>query len=159
LFLPANKKAWSFLFLNLLLLSSACAAKVITTTFESTYIAISNEPGLIHWQQQNPEYRLEISVMGDLDGDARQDLIIIYQAEKGKYQMVAILDHSDGYYVTEPVSAPVSDQVITIFDMDQKSPLEVLVSGRKGAFIGSAVFRLEKSVFEVLFSTGYGDCC
>jgi hypothetical protein len=57
------------------------------------------------------------------------------------------------------VPAPVSNQVITFKDIDDKPPLEFIVQGMKGSNLGYAIYRVEGSILENLFGEGMEDCC
>ena len=61
--------------------------------------------------------------------------------------------------VTNEVPAPVSNQVITFKDIDDKPPLEFIVQGMKGSNLGYAIYRVEGSILENLFGEGMEDCC
>jgi hypothetical protein len=144
----------SLLFLAL----SGCARAEAVDTQPPVTADIPSGP-FLYWQQAYPEYLLERAAAGDLNGDGKFDAVIIYATERGAHQMVVVIDGTNGCTVTGAVAAPVSDQVVTIFEMDGKKPQEIMVSGRNGDLVGSAVFRLEKEKLETLFSSGYGGCC
>ncbi|PTN32247.1 Cys-Cys-COOH (seleno)protein SaoC [Desulfonatronum sp. SC1] len=95
----------------------------------------------------------------DLNDNGQEDLIVIYQVVKGQNEMRVLLNHGTDYFVSDPVPAPVSDQMIQFKDIDNKPPLEFLVQGRKGPFIGYAIFRVEDGEIVDLFSEGMADCC
>lgn len=96
---------------------------------------------------------------GDLDGDGRKDLVVIYGVGQGKNMMRVILDRKDRPTSTKEVPAPVSDQIIEFRDIDERPPLEFIVQGRKGANIGYAIFRLVNGELVDLFGEGMAGCC
>jgi hypothetical protein len=116
-------------------------------------------PAFAYWGQQFPGHEWVRLGEADLDGDGREDLLVIYRDTSDKCSFCVILNLVDGPKATESVSAPAEEQVMNAFEMDGKPPCEFSVSGRKGADIGSAVFRLENAKITQLFSTGYGKCC
>jgi hypothetical protein len=140
---------------------SGCAdtgTTMITTTVETTETA-TGSAGLAYWEANNPGSEWIRLAGGELNGDAEDDLVVVYRTEEDKYLLAALLKRGDEFQATNTIPAPVSDQVITIFDMDGKSPKEILISGRKGKNAGSAVLRVEKGELNILFSSGYGNCC
>jgi hypothetical protein len=143
----------------LLTITSSCGTKVTPSTFTTGTKPVTSTPGYIFWEQHYAGYRCLKAAEGELNGDEKPDLLVIYQDETEKCFLVAVINAEPEYQVTQPFSAPVNDQVIDIFDMDSTSPNEFSVSGRKGVNIGSAVFRLENGQIVQLFSSGYGDCC
>jgi len=55
--------------------------------------------------------------------------------------MLVVLGKPGAYQCTNEVPAPVSNQVITFKDIDDKPPLEFIVQGMKGANVGYAIYR------------------
>jgi hypothetical protein len=119
----------------------------------------ANSPTFAYWQHQFPGSQWAALAQGDLNNDKRDDLLIVYGTDKDKFSLVAVLDLIDGYEITEPIAAPVEDQVLSIFNMDDTPPNEFSVSGRKGAEVGSAIFHLENGTIRLLLTAGYGNCC
>ncbi len=95
----------------------------------------------------------------DLNGDNVEDLVVIYRESEEKNNMLVVLDIKGGYQCTNEVPAPVSNQVITFKDIDNKPPLEFIVQGMKGANIGYAIYRVDGTKLEDLFGEGMKDCC
>jgi len=95
----------------------------------------------------------------DLDSDGQTDLIVIYQVEKAKNEMCVIRYKESTLMETNPLPAPVSDQMIRFKDIDGKSPLEFILQGRKRAKVGYAIFRIEKGKLIDVFGDGMEDCC
>jgi hypothetical protein len=95
----------------------------------------------------------------DLDNDGLEDLIVIYQVNKGQNEMCVLLHYIEGFVESNSVPAPVSDQLIQFKDIDSKPPLEFIVQGRKGPKVGYAIFRIENGKLEDLFGQGMEDCC
>ncbi len=95
----------------------------------------------------------------DLNGDNVEDLVVIYRESEEKNNMLVVLDIKGGYQCTNEVAAPVSNQVITFKDIDNKPPLEFIVQGMKGANVGYAIYRVDGTKLEDLFGEGMKDCC
>ncbi len=95
----------------------------------------------------------------DLNGDAGEDLVVIFRESKEKNSMLVVLVKEGEFQCTNEVAAPVSNQVITFKDIDDKPPLEFIVQGMKGSNLGYAIYRVEGSILEDLFGEGMEDCC
>lgn len=121
-------------------------------------VSRQSEP-LEHFKRQNPEREIIKWVEADLNDDGRQDCIVLYRLSEEKNMMRVILDLESGYFDTNEVPAPISDQVIQLRDIDRKPPLEFIVQGAKGAKMGFAVFRIEENRLVDLFGEGMEDCC
>jgi hypothetical protein len=116
-------------------------------------------PAVAYWQQKFPQYQLVKWAPGYLNGDDREDAVIIYRSG-AKCSMAAVIDlPNGGFQVTDPVAAPVSDQQITIGDVENKNPNEIIVSGQKNGAYGYAIFALDKNQLLNLYSAGMDQCC
>ena len=113
---------------------------------------------MVYWQQKFPQYQLVTWAPGFLNGDDHEDAVIIYRTG-GKCYMVAALDLPGGFQVTGPVAAPVSDQQITIGDVEDKNPNEIIVSGQKDGSYGYGIFALDKNQLLKLYDAGMDQCC
>lgn len=97
---------------------------------------------------------------GDFSGDNIDDLIIIYRESAYSNKLVGIYKDSNGHIlITEPIPAPIENYTIRFYNIDEKVPNEILVSGQKGANIGFAVYRLENGQLISLFENGMEKCC
>ena len=95
----------------------------------------------------------------DVNGDDKKDLAVIYKNKENHNRLVVVATKGNKYYVTEPVAAPVDDQVITFKDIDSKGVMEIMVSGSKNKKIGYAIYRLEGNKLEDLFGENMESCC
>lgn len=98
---------------------------------------------------------------GDFSGDNEEDLIIIYKESEYSNKLVGIYKDSDSgkILIITPIPAPIENYIIKFYNIDEKVPNEILVSGKKGASIGFAVYRLENGEFISLFENGMEKCC
>jgi len=112
-----------------------------------------------HFKRQNPERDVIKWAGADLNNDGREDCIVLYRTSKDKNMMRVVLDLESGYFDTNEVPAPHSDQVIQLRDIDKKPPMEFIVQGAKGVKMGFAVFRIEENRLVDLFGEGMEDCC
>lgn len=106
-----------------------------------------------------PDNEVIKCAQADLNNDNNDDLVVIYRESREKNNMLVVLDLKGGYQCTNEVPAPVSNQVITFKDIDDKPPLEFIVQGMKGANVGYAIYRVEGTRLEDLFGEGMKDCC
>ena len=96
---------------------------------------------------------------GDLNGDNIDDLIIIYKESEYSNKLIGIYKDSNKILMTTPIPAPIENYIIKFYNIDEKVPNEILVSGKKGANIGFAVYRLENGELISLFENGMEKCC
>lgn len=116
-------------------------------------------PCLSYFLSVQPDREVIKSARADLNSDNMEDLVVIYKESEEKNKMLVVLNKQGEYQCTNEVPAPVSNQVITFKDIDNKPPLEFIVQGMKGANIGYAVYRVDGTRLEDLFGEGMRDCC
>jgi len=95
----------------------------------------------------------------DLDNNGYVDLIIIYRITGEKNGMSVVLDKGGSCAVTNEVPAPATNQVIKLRDIDSAPPMEFIVQGMKGTYIGYAIYRIVNGTLVDLFSEGMEGCC
>lgn len=116
-------------------------------------------PLLSHFLELHPSRIILKYAEADLDDDGRKDIIVIYRADGEKNQMSVIRNIAAAPVETNPLPAPISDQMIQFRNIDDTPPLEFILQGRKGAKVGYAIFRIEEGVLLDLFGDGMEDCC
>jgi hypothetical protein len=116
-------------------------------------------PAVIYWQQKFPQYQLVKWAPGFLTGDDQEDAVIIYRTGSKCYLVAVINQPGGGFQATDPLAAPASDQQISVGDVDNKNPNEIVVSGQKNGAYGYAVFALDKNRLLTLYSAGMDQCC
>jgi hypothetical protein len=116
-------------------------------------------PAVAYWQQKFPQYQLVKWAPGFLTGDDQEDAVIIYRTGSKCYLVAVINQPNGGFQVTDPLAAPASDQQISVGDVDNKNPNEIVVSGQKNGAYGYAVFALDKNRLLTLYSAGMDQCC
>ena len=122
--------------------------------------AVLQENKMMHsFAEGHPGLTILKYAQADLDNDDREDLIVIYQIAKDLNHMCVILHGGEGFVESNSVPAPVSDQMIQFKDIDNKTPLEFILQGRKGTKVGYAIFRIEDGKLTDLFGQGMEDCC
>jgi hypothetical protein len=114
---------------------------------------------LQHFISTHPGNDVIKCAQADLNNDNTEDLVVVYSESREKNNMLVVLDLKGEYQCTNEVPAPVSNQVISFKDIDNKPPLEFIVQGMKGANVGYAIYRVEGTVLEDLFGEGMKDCC
>jgi hypothetical protein len=152
---------------GLLLLLAGCVCCLFLTgcTAEShaETITPSNRDlmssGVLFWQEQNPGLYLVCWAENDLNADSFMDTVIIYRLEDDRCRMVIAVNNSGEYHFSETVAAPLTDQKISFVDFDSRPPAEVVVTGRNGSFVGTAIFRLEQEHLVNIFDDDFDKCC
>lgn len=114
---------------------------------------------LQYFEQTYPGLELIKIARSDLNGDGREDLLVMYRVSDDKNMMRVILALDEGFLATNEVPAPISDQIVKFKDIDEKPPMEFIVQGTKGHKFGFAVFRIEENRLVDLFGEGMEDCC
>jgi hypothetical protein len=116
-------------------------------------------PAVTYWRQKYPQYQLVKWAPGFLTGDDQEDAVIIYRTG-AKCSLVAVIAlPGGGFQATDPLPAPVSDQQITVGDVENKNLGEIIVSGQKDGAYGYAIFALDKNQLLTLYSAGMDQCC
>ena len=126
---------------------------------QDTEDKINISPQLL--EQYKKDYTQEIIMAEkcDLNMDKKEDAVIIYKENKSQNFMVVVVTEGEGYYITEPVKAPLEKQSIKFKNIDEKDEMEVIVSGEKNGNLGYAIFRIEDKKFKDIFAEGMESCC
>lgn len=95
----------------------------------------------------------------DINGDGRLDTVLIYRIAADKCQICVILEGEDGFMISASSRAPVENQSIKFKDIDNKLPIEIIVSGSKKGRYGYGILRLEGNQLIDLFGEGMDECC
>lgn len=95
----------------------------------------------------------------DINEDKRKDLVVVYKKDNKSNEMVVIINEKDNIYMTDPTPAPKEDVVIEFKNIDDKVPLEVVISGSKNGNVGYGIYRLENKKLLNLFGEGMEACC
>jgi len=159
---PGNLVVIALLTILLLFSSGGCTQK--EPVFEGdqkdfTPAFLDESKMMRHFVDNHPGQTVLKYAQADLDSDGQTDLIVIYQVEKAKNEMCVIRYKESALVETNPLPAPVSDQMIRFKDIDGKPPLEFILQGRKGAKQGYAIFRIEQGKLIDVFGEGMEDCC
>ena len=96
--------------------------------------------------------------LGDVSGNGKDDLIIIFRKTKEANHLVVAIDSGKEIFFSEESSAPYENQKIEIKDIDNSPPNEFVVSGSKRGQYGYGIFRIEDKHLHNLFSEGMGVC-
>ncbi len=97
--------------------------------------------------------------VNDINNDGLEDLIVIYRDTAATNKMVAIWQEGGKVIISDPTLAPIENYRIEWRDIDDKEPIELIVSGSKGVNVGYAIYRWENGDFINLFGEGMEDCC
>lgn len=144
------------LWLVVALALTGCSAET-SAPVEAVKVADSDE--LVRWfAAQHPDSEVVTSALGDVTGDGTEDLVAVYRAADDTMHTRVVIG-GDAPTETNEVPAPVEDQRITFRDIDDKTPVEFIVRGSKGADIGFAIYRVEGTRLTDLFGDNMDRCC
>lgn len=104
------------------------------------------------------EYRPVMGAAKDLDGDGKEDLLVVFSYTKDSNKIVAILD-GDEPVVTEMEPAPLENVTIEFKDIDKTPPVEFILSGSKGSNFGYGIYRIQDEAIFNIFGADMEDCC
>lgn len=128
-------------------------------TGETEYVLDTDHPLYSRFLKAYPGKQALLSLPGDCNDDGREDLVIVYRDSASENKLVAVYSQGYDYLITEPIPAPVEHCRLEWKNIDERPPVELLVSGQKGIYIGYAVFRLVDGRWVSLFGDGMENCC
>lgn len=127
---------------------------------EETLITIDTEHELyVHFLAACGDKKPLLTGVNDLNNDGREDLIVIYQDTLVTNKMIAIWEEGGRTVISEPTPAPVENCRLEWRDIDDKAPIELIISGSKGVNVGYAIYRWQEGEFVNLFAEGMEECC
>ena len=117
---------------------------------------------LLYYQKEVPGREIFLACEEDLTDDGLLDLVVVYHnPEEGRINwMVALINRGDGHYdITQPTRAPIENQAIRFFNMDQQGEMEFILTGEKDGEVGYAIYRIIDGELIDLFGEDMEDCC
>lgn len=118
------------------------------------------DKSLLSYFENNTKFEEIISYgQEDIDGDKRKDLVVVYKKDNKSNEMVVVINERDNIYMTNHTPAPVDDVIIEFKNIDDKDPMEVVISGSKNGNVGYGIYRLENKKLLNLFGEGMEACC
>jgi len=145
------------LVLLILLGITGCSGK---GQIEETSITIDSEHVLYeHFLAAYGDKKPLLTGVNDINSDGREDLIVIYQDTSATNKMIAIWEEEGRIALSDPTPAPAENCRLEWRDIDDKAPIELIISGSKGVNVGYAIYRWENGSFVDLFGEGMEDCC
>lgn len=163
---------WRAYILTLLLLLAACGGAEredgYSTLGEAQRMAvdkfIAEHAGL---GENGPKDRLLLCSQADLNNDGIPDVVLLYEPARGAQPvpehegmaMCVLISAPEGFRTTNSLPAPYERQHIQFRDIDDKPPLEFVVSGAKGAKTGLGVYRVYDQEVVNLFGESMDECC
>jgi len=151
-----SKKGWAWVLLVLLCITG-CSGK---GQIKETNKIIDTEHVLYeHFLAAYGDKKPLLTGVNDINNDGREDLIVIYQDTSVTNKMVAIWEEEGKVAISEPTPAPVENCRLEWRNIDDKAPIELIISGSKGVNVGYAIYRWENGSFVDLFGEGMENCC
>lgn len=95
----------------------------------------------------------------NLTVDENKDLIIVFNDSEDANYMVTVVNDGKKMYMTPKTKAPRENIEIKFKDIDNKKPIEAIISGSKNGKTGYAIYRIENKKMIDLFGEGMRDCC
>ncbi|MBP2627016.1 MAG: putative rabe protein [Firmicutes bacterium] len=145
--------------LLLLVLTCGCAGTSVANSGIGDSRVSKDHPMLQYFIAAHPDNKVVKWVLGDVNSDGQEDLVVIYNISKATNRMLVVLNMNGEYQCTNEVPAPVEHQQIQFKDIDNKPPTELIVQGMKGTRAGLAIYRVEGKSLVNLFGEGMVDCC
>lgn len=139
---------------------SSCSSKPASENKAADIGVSADNKLLAYFKAQHPDREPVKCAYEDITNDGGKDLIVIFDNDKGKKQMCAVISKEDEkHQLTEPIPAPAENQNIQFKDIDEKDELEFIVSGSKNGSVGYAIYRVMDNQIINLFGEGMEDCC
>ncbi|SDZ07425.1 Cys-Cys-COOH (seleno)protein SaoC [Tindallia californiensis] len=123
------------------------------------YLDLATTPAIDHWRKHYEENELILWDQEDLTDNGKLDTVIIFNVGHRKNNVLVVMDMGDEFVMTEPIPAPVENQVIKFLDFDNEPPNELYISGSKGPHVGHAIYRIVDDELVDLFSMDMSLCC
>ncbi|SFH99897.1 hypothetical protein SAMN05192551_10562 [Tindallia magadiensis] len=120
---------------------------------------LATTPAIDHWRIYYAENELILWDQEDLTDNGKLDTVIIFSVGHRKNNVLVVMDMGDELVMTEPIPAPVENQVIEFLDFDNEPPNELYISGSKGPHVGHAIYRIVDGELVDLFSMDMSLCC
>ena len=122
-------------------------------------LPVTSHPLIAVFRESLPDREILLTTLGDCNADGIEDLVVVYREDRDKNHMVAVYSDGGSFSISAPVRAPLENCRLQWRDIDEVPPVELLVSGQKGIYIGYAVFRFVDGEWISLFGDGMDGCC
>ena len=126
---------------------------------EDVSLPVTSHPLMAVFRESLPDKEVLLTTLGDCNADGIEDLVVVYREDRDKNHMVAVYSDGGAFRLSAPVRAPLENCRLQWRDIDEVPPVELLVSGQKGIYIGYAVFRFVDGEWISLFGDGMDECC
>lgn len=126
---------------------------------EDISLPVTSHPLIAVFRESLPDREILLTTLGDCNADGIEDLVVVYREDRDKNHMVAVYSDGGAFRLSVPVRAPLENCRLQWRDIDEVPPVELLVSGQKGIYIGYAVFRFVDGEWISLFGDGMDKCC
>lgn len=122
-------------------------------------IQVSNNKLLEFFGNEIPDADILLAKEEDLNGDGLKDIVVIYTHDNNNEMVVAINNENGDFKLSNSHKAPIENQSIQFKNIDDKDPIEFIISGSKNGAVGYGIYRLENDKVIDLFGEDMNDCC
>lgn len=129
--------------------------------FKSIQFGVKKDDALYKaFIEKFPDKKVIKTAKKDINNDKKEDLTVIYRDEKeDKSYMVIVISKKNGVIFSDKLLAPYENHRIEFKDIDNKPPLEFIVSGSRRGRYGYGIFRLgDKDHIHNIFAEGMNLC-
>ena len=130
----------------------------IVDAYEKAASVASAGELLAYFEEAYPDKEIILLFEGDCNADGITDLVIVYKENENANHKVTVYSHDGGFKLSSPIPAPFEDVALRWKDIDERPPVELIVSGRRGIHFGIGVFRFVDGEWADLFG-GMEMCC
>ncbi|MGI6685766.1 MAG: Cys-Cys-COOH (seleno)protein SaoC [Bacillota bacterium] len=106
----------------------------------------------------NFDYKALTGVVADLNDDGLDDLLVVFSYDKDSNKMVALLG-GDEPVISQIEPAPLENIMIELKDINNEPPIEFILSGSKGTYVGYGIYYIEEGRIVNMFDSNMEDCC
>jgi len=156
----ANSKLQKICFiLACLIYQTSCGITGANEKADSAAAVMANSAALLaYFEEVYPGKKTVMLLEGDCNADGITDLVIVYRENENSNRLATVYSHEGGFSLANPIPAPFEAVALKWKDIDERPPVELVVSGRRGIHFGIGVLRFVDGEWVDLFG-GMENCC
>jgi len=113
---------------------------------------------LFEYYSTNFKYLPLTGVITDLNDDGLDDLLIVFSYDKESNKIMAVLG-GDEPLISQMEPAPLENIRIELKDINKEPPIEFILSGSKGTYVGYGIYYVKEGQIVNMFDSNMEDCC